>query len=146
MRLSRNAASSTERAIGPFTPKPTNGSGVGATGTRPNVGRNPTTLLKLPGLRSEPPRSLPSAHGSIPVATAAAAPPLDPPALLGWSYGFTVVPYTLLYVCEPIPNAGTLVLPIGMTPACRNRSTSSVSSAGISLAKSGEPRVNGNPT
>ena len=40
--------------------------------------------------------SLPSAIGSMPVASAAAAPPLEPPALLVGSYGLTVVPYTLL--------------------------------------------------
>jgi hypothetical protein len=38
-------------------------------------------LLKLPGLRSDPPMSLPSAIGSNPAASAAPAPPLDPPAL-----------------------------------------------------------------
>src|SRR5215470_6517660 len=90
--LMRNATSLTDRAIGPFTLKPRNGNIVGATGTRPTVGRNPTTLLKLAGLRSDPPRSLPSASGRRPAATAAAAPPLDPPALFDGSYGFRVVP------------------------------------------------------
>jgi hypothetical protein len=53
----------------------------GAEGTRPTVGRSPTTLLKLPGFLSDPPMSLPSAIGSMPVASATAAPPLEPPAL-----------------------------------------------------------------
>ena len=57
-------------------------SSVGQLGTRPGETRKPTTLLKLPGLRSEPPVSLPSATGSMPEASAAAAPPLLPPALL----------------------------------------------------------------
>jgi hypothetical protein len=69
-----------------------NGSVAGAAGTRPIVGRKPTTLLKLPGFRSEPPRSLPLTIGSMPVASATAAPPLDPPAVRRVSYGFSVVP------------------------------------------------------
>ena len=60
---------------------------AGHTGTRPGDGRRPTTLQKLAGLRSEPPMSLPSAIGSIPVASATAAPPLLPPQVLVRSYG-----------------------------------------------------------
>ena len=47
--------SATERAIGPFTPNPSNGMALGAIGTSPTVGRSATMLLKLAGLRSEPP-------------------------------------------------------------------------------------------
>jgi hypothetical protein len=96
MTLRSRAASPTLRASGPFDRKPTNGSVDGAIGTSPTVGRKPTTLLKLPGLRREPPRSLPSAIGSSPAARAAPAPPLDPPALFDRSYGLRVVPYTWL--------------------------------------------------
>ena len=88
--------SATDRAIGPFTANPSSGNMFGAVGTRPTVGRSATTLLKFAGFRSEPPRSLPSAMGSIPVASDAPAPPLEPPALLVRSYGLYVVPYTLL--------------------------------------------------
>ena len=49
-------------------------------GTRPGDGRRPTTLQNEAGLRNEPPMSLPSASGAMPHASAAAAPPLDPPA------------------------------------------------------------------
>src|SRR5262249_54775182 len=93
---SRKAASATDRARGPFTMNPANGSGCGATGTSPTVGRRATMLLKLAGLRRDPPRSLPSARGSRPAATAAPAPPLEPPALFVVSYGLTVVPYSWL--------------------------------------------------
>ena len=96
MTLKRNAVSATDRAIGPLTEKPRRGKALGAVGTRPTVGRSATTLLKFAGFRSDPPRSLPSAMGSIPVASAAPAPPLDPPAVLVRSYGFLVVPYTAL--------------------------------------------------
>ena len=73
--------SATERASGPLTEKPSSGNDVGQVGVRPTLGRKPTMLLKLPGLRSEPPRSLPSAIGISPAASAEAAPPLEPPAL-----------------------------------------------------------------
>src|SRR5690349_6747319 len=95
---SRNATSATVRPIGPLVRQLANGKAVGAFGTSPTVGRSATTLLKLAGLRSEPPRSLPSANGRRPAASAAPAPPLDPPAVLVGSYGLRVVPYTELNV------------------------------------------------
>ncbi len=68
------------RAMGPPTEVSSQAFVVGQFGTRPALGRRPTTLLNDAGLRSEPPMSLPSASGTIPLARAAAAPPLDPPA------------------------------------------------------------------
>jgi hypothetical protein len=68
------------RAIGPPTEVSSHALVVGQVGTRPTLGRSPTTLQKDAGLRSEPPMSLPSASGTMPLASAAAAPPLDPPA------------------------------------------------------------------
>src|SRR6185436_19135088 len=94
--LRRKATSDTDRAMGPLTLMLSRGNGVGAVGTSPTLGRSATTLLKLAGLRSEPPRSVPSAMGSSPAASAAPAPPLEPPALLDRSYGLRVVPYTSL--------------------------------------------------
>ena len=76
----RNAASETVRAIGPSTPSVFQVFGAGHEGTRPGDGRKPTTLQKLPGLRSEAARSPPSAKGSMPQAAATAAPPEEPPA------------------------------------------------------------------
>ena len=40
--------------------------------------------------------SLPSSRGVIPVATATAAPPLEPPDVLVGSHGLFVVPHTSL--------------------------------------------------
>ena len=82
MTLSMRAASATERAIGPCTPSGNQAAWLGQIGTRPGEGRKPTTLQKPAGLRNEPPRSLPSASGTIPAASAAAAPPLLPPHVL----------------------------------------------------------------
>ncbi|MCX5738174.1 MAG: hypothetical protein NTZ61_06705 [Proteobacteria bacterium] len=84
------------RAIGPDTERFSNGSDDGAFGTTPGEGRKPTTLLKFAGLRSEPPMSPPSASGSRLAASAAPAPPLEPPALFSRFHGLRVVPYTVL--------------------------------------------------
>ena len=52
----------------------------GCVGTSPTDGRNPMTPQKAAGMRSDPPRSVPSASAIMPVASAAAPPPVDPPA------------------------------------------------------------------
>ena len=44
----------------------------------------------------EPPMSLPSSSAVIPVASATAAPPLEPPQVRSTSHGLFVVPYTSL--------------------------------------------------
>src|SRR5439155_14681650 len=112
-------------------------------GTRPGDGRNPTTLQNAAGLRSEPPVSLPSAIGTIPQASATAAPPLLPPQVFVTSYGFRVAPKTVLNVCEPAPNSGVLVLPSVMAPARRMRVTMSASCVGTWSRQNREPRVVG---
>ena len=82
------------------------------------------------GLRSEPPVSLPSAIGTIPQASATAAPPLLPPQVLVTSYGLRVAPNTLLNVCDPAPNSGVFVLPHVIAPAARMRVTIDASRVG----------------
>jgi len=81
--LRKSATSATVRAIGPATES---GDQDGdSLGTRPGEGRRPTTLQNAAGLRSEPPVSLPSAIGTIPHASATAAPPLLPPHVFAGS-------------------------------------------------------------
>ena len=46
-----------------------------------DVGLKPTTPQQAAGMRIEPPESVPSAASASPRATAAAEPPLDPPAM-----------------------------------------------------------------
>ena len=65
----------TVRAIGPSTESGFQPRGRLSLGTSPGVGRKPTMPLNAAGLRSEPPMSLPSASATMPVASAAAAPP-----------------------------------------------------------------------
>ena len=93
-----SATSATLRASGPSTPSVDHPSTDGQLGTRPGEGRSPTTLQKLAGLRSDPPMSLPSAMGSMPHASAAAAPPLLPPQVFVRSYGLRVGPNSGLKV------------------------------------------------
>ena len=83
----------------------------------------------------------PSASGTMPAARAHAAPPLDPPAERVGSTGFSVVPKSLLNVCEPAANSGTLVLPIVTAPARRTRSTIRSSWSGTWSAYKVEPYV-----
>ena len=47
----------------------------------------PNSPQTLAGMRIEPPPSLPCANGTSPAATAAAAPPLEPPADRSRSHG-----------------------------------------------------------
>jgi hypothetical protein len=53
----------------------------GPIGLRARVGLSPNSPQAEAGMRMEPPPSVACAIGSMPAATAAAAPPLDPPAL-----------------------------------------------------------------
>ena len=68
-------------------PRPVTSAPSGALLTRPRLGLMPTMPLMLAGMRIEPPPSLPCAKGTIPAATATAAPPLDPPASRDGSHG-----------------------------------------------------------
>ena len=116
---SSRATSSTKRPIGPSVEPGFQRLAGRDRGTTPTVGRSPTTPHHAAGLRSEPPRSLPSAIATMPVASAAAAPPDDPPTVRSGSAGLRVGPCTGLKVLLPAPNSGTLVLPTHTAPAAR---------------------------
>ena len=83
----------------------------------PTDGRSPTTPQNDAGMRSEPPRSVPSASAIMPVASATAPPPVDPPALFDGFHGLRVAPKTWLKVLPPAANSGQLVLPMMTAPA-----------------------------
>ena len=61
-------------------------------GSPPQVGLSAHTPQKFAGTRSDPPMSEPISSGVMPVASAAAAPPDDPPGTRVKSYGLLVVP------------------------------------------------------
>src|SRR5215471_4472640 len=77
---SRSAASATVLASGPSVDRPARSGIIGPCEIRPRVGLIPKSPHTLDGMRIEPPPSLPCAAGASPDDTAAAAPPLDPPA------------------------------------------------------------------
>ena len=139
MALRKSATSSTERAIGPLVES--GDQDPSSSGTRPGDGRKPTTLFHAPGLRSEPPVSLPSAIGSRLQLRAQAAPPLEPPTVFWRLNPLRVAPNTALKVFEPAPNSGVLVLPIVIAPAARMRCTIRASVVGTLSLYSSEPLV-----
>lgn len=97
---------------------------------RPGVGRIEATPQKLAGVRTEPPKSVPCASGTMPAATATAEPPDDPPEVSAGSKGLRVGPRNRLVQTAPKPNSGVLVLPRMIAPARRSRATTRSSSAG----------------
>lgn len=129
------------RPIGPLVASGLNALAESALGTTPGVGRSPTTPQKEAGLRSDPPMSLPSAMGVSRAASAAAAPPLEPPTERSRRYGLRVGPKTRFTVLDPAANSGTLVLPMSTAPACMIRSTCRSLTAGMLSANSGCPKV-----
>src|SRR6266568_7725047 len=90
--------SSTVRAIGPIQDMMRTDLGVGrpgispVSGTRCSVGFRPHTPQKCAGMRIEADRSVPISNGVIPAASAAAAPPLEPPDVRSIFQGLLVRP------------------------------------------------------
>src|SRR5271166_2130617 len=86
--------------------------------SRPRVGFSPKTPHWHDGMRMAPPPSLPCAKGTMPAATAAAEPPLDPPAVYDGFHGLRVGPCRIGSVVSIKPNSGALVRPAITMPAC----------------------------
>ena len=84
--------------------------------------------------------------GDIPVAIAAASPPLDPPGVNFLFQGLNVRPLNGLSVSRRNPISGRLVLPIGIAPASSIRSTIGAFFGGNSSAKNDRPLVVGKPS
>src|SRR5882672_2882029 len=113
MASSISATSPTVRPMGPFDTLAVDGPmgrtvGDVAQGTRPGLGRKPTTEQKLAGVRRLPPRSEPVASQAMPVASATAEPPEEPPQVRRRFHGLTVLPKTGLKVLAPAANSGVL--------------------------------------
>ena len=68
-------------------------------------------------MRIEPPPSVPMASGPRPAATAALAPPLEPPGVRSRFHGLRVGPKSRLWVAPIQPIIGVLVLPSWIAPA-----------------------------
>ena len=74
--------------------------------------------------------SVPSSKLVNPHATAAAAPPDEPPVVRSVAQGLLVTPKRSLNVCTSPDHLGRLVLPNTMAPASFSRATAGASAAG----------------
>src|SRR5205823_10735693 len=83
----------------------------------------PTTPHSAAGWRIDPPVSDPNEAGTMPEATAAALPPLEPPGTREGSCGLRVGPNAEFSVDEPMANSSRFVLPTTIAPASRSRDT-----------------------
>ena len=92
-------------------------------GYRPVDGRKPTTPQNEAGTVMEAPVSVPMLNGTIPSATAAALPPLDPPAVLVGSSGLRTGPKCALLLVIPKASSCMFVLPSSTAPASRSTLT-----------------------
>ncbi|GGX20090.1 hypothetical protein GCM10010353_39070 [Streptomyces chryseus] len=140
-----SAASAASRVIGPTWASVPKGL-EGYSGTRPYVGFSPKIPQNDAGMRTEPPPSVPSDSGPAPYATAAALPPLEPPAVRAGSYGLPVAPDSGESVTPFQPNSGVVVLPRNTAPCSRSRATEGASSSHRAAGRTVlEPRSVGPP-
>ena len=91
-------------------------------------------------MRMDPAPSVACAIGTMPDATAAAAPPDEPPVLCARFQGLSVGPNKRGSVVTLKPSSGRLVLPRILNPADRNRCVSSLS-AGHGTPSSARKRL-----
>ena len=117
----------------------------GPSGFRPRVGLRPNTPQHAAGMRMEPPASFPWAMATMPEATAAPAPPLEPPGVRVVSHGLRVGPNLTGSVVAPIAISGRFVFPMAINPARFHRLTSSASSSGTKSPMKFEDSVNRTP-
>ena len=85
------AVSRTVRLTHSSTPRPASAR-AGPTEIRPWLGLSPTSPQHEAGMRMLPPPSEALANGTIPAATAAAAPPLEPPGTRSSATGLRTGP------------------------------------------------------
>src|SRR3954471_2511154 len=115
--LSRTLTLTTWAQAKPPQPSPRSG----PHGLRARVGFNPNTPQAEAGIRIEPPPSLACATGRMRAATAAAAPPDEPPDECAKFHGFRVGPNSRDSVVGINPNSGLELLPKMVTPLFRKR-------------------------
>src|SRR5437588_13054755 len=115
-------ASATVGAITPEVESPAQPSArMGPCEIRPREGLSPTQPHQDAGMRTLPPPSVAWAKAQRPAATAAAAPPLDPPVLCSGFQGLRAAPCSPCSVVGREPNSGVFVLSgVGQTSSlCR---------------------------
>src|SRR5215210_2851637 len=113
--------------------------------TRARVGYRPNRPQHEAGMRMEPPPSPACAIGTIPAATAAADPPLEPPTDRPGSHGLRQGPKRSGSVVGWMPNSGVLVFPTTTSPARFKRATSPESWSGTKRCANRDPELVGTP-
>ena len=108
----------------------------GPNGISPRPALSPNRPQQAAGMRIEPPPSLAPATGTMPAATAAAAPPEEPPGVRPRSQGLRAGPKRSGSVTPLAPNSGVLVLPKITRPASSQRCTT-VACAGVGVLRQG---------
>src|SRR6266446_1384905 len=149
MVSSAAAASRTERTNAPSSQSQCQNSAcAGPSEVRPREPLSPTSPQKEAGIRTDPPASLPCAIATMPEATAAAAPPLDPPAVRSVFQGLRVAPHARVSVESVAPHSGTVLCASVIRPAARNfAATYEVDCATIFASLNGfHPQLNGSPS
>ena len=96
---------------------------------RPELGFSVATPHSAAGHRSDPVPSEPWATATMPLATAAAGPPLDPPGERARSHGFLVGSNPAGSVVAPMDSCGHAALPTTEYPTCSKASASAVVAA-----------------
>src|SRR2546430_17619264 len=105
----------------------------------PKLGFSPNTPQQCDGMRTEPPMSVPTSKLVNPAATAAAAPPDDPPTVRSRAHGLLVTPKMSLKVWKSPDQRGRLVLPNTTAPPFLGPATAGASCAGTWSAGSPPP-------
>ena len=101
--------------------------------------------MQAAGIRTDPPPSVPMDRGPIPAATAAPAPPEEPPGVRSVFQGFRVIPLSGESVTPLNPYSGLELEAKITVPASRNRETVVASSVCGVLSVSLLAMVRGQP-
>src|SRR5690625_4597034 len=109
----------------------------------PYVGRSPNRPQNAAGMRTELPVSVPNEASQNPAATAAAEPPLEPPAMRLSSNGLRHWPPTAEYERTPQASSVMLALPISRAPASNRRCTTTALCLGWRSRQKAAPAVVG---
>src|SRR5438093_10675022 len=101
----------------------------------------PATPQSAAGMRIDPPVSLPGDTKHIPVATAIALPPLEPPGMRVRSQGFFASPKNGFGLVTPKAHSCRFVLPRMTAPAARSRAVTALYSFAMLLEDIFDPAV-----
>src|SRR5262249_55900913 len=112
---------------------------------RPRDGFSPTTPQLEAGTRIDPAPSLASAKGTMPAATADAAPPEEPPGVTSSRIGLCVAPWSFGSVVIAQPFSGALDLPTSTKPAALVRRVASESRGARQSLSQAQELVSGAP-